>query len=65
MPYCTENVTLIDPGALQMAEGTRHRRDKGSHLFFVGEMQQFVYNGNHYFDLAMEKSMENIDVTAR
>ncbi|XP_060602155.1 neurexin-1-like isoform X2 [Ruditapes philippinarum] len=38
------------------------------HQWFVGAMQQFVYNGNHFFDMAREKDaeyIENIDFTAR
>ena len=38
------------------------------HQYFVGTMQQFVYNGNHFFDMARDKDaeyIENIDVTAR
>ncbi|XP_052769324.1 neurexin-1-like isoform X2 [Mya arenaria] len=36
-----------------------------SYTFFVGEMQQFVYNGNHFFDTALEKTVESIEVTSR
>lgn len=38
------------------------------HPWFVGAMQQFVYNGKHFFDMAREKereTIESIDVTAR
>ncbi|KAH3844655.1 hypothetical protein DPMN_086914 [Dreissena polymorpha] len=36
-----------------------------THNFFVGDMQQFIYNGNQFFDMAKEKSVESIEVTAR
>lgn len=36
-----------------------------AHPWFVGHMQQLVYNSNYYFDMAKENSMENIEITAR
>lgn len=35
------------------------------HPWFVGHMQQLVYNSKHYFDMAKENNIENIEVTAR
>jgi len=48
-------------------ELNRHQRDAPSydHPYFVGHMQQLVYNGNRYFDMAKEENVENIEVTAR
>jgi leucine-rich repeat transmembrane neuronal protein 1/2 len=34
------------------------------HTGFVGAMQLFVFNGNHFFDLAKSRKIENIEVTA-
>lgn len=35
------------------------------HAGFVGAMQQFIFNGNEFFELAKEGDIDNIKVTAR
>lgn len=32
---------------------------------FVGTMQQFVFNGNHFFEMAKSQDIQNIETTAR
>ncbi|XP_033734709.1 LOW QUALITY PROTEIN: neurexin-2-like [Pecten maximus] len=32
---------------------------------FVGNMQQFVFNGNHFFEMAKSQDIQNIETTAR
>ncbi|XP_053395317.1 neurexin-1-like isoform X3 [Mercenaria mercenaria] len=51
-----------------MSGGMQNDAPIRQHPWFVGAMQQFVYNGNHFFDMARETDgeyIENIDVTAR
>ncbi|XP_071159703.1 neurexin-1-like isoform X2 [Mytilus edulis] len=35
------------------------------HTGYIGAMQQFIFNNNHFFDLAKSRKMENIEVTAK
>ncbi|XP_060079524.1 neurexin-3-like [Ylistrum balloti] len=32
---------------------------------FIGSMQQFIFNGNHFFEMAKSQDIQNIETTAR
>lgn len=34
------------------------------HTGFIGDMQQFIFNNNHYFEMAKSQDIQNIKVTA-
>lgn len=46
-------------------EGLQSDSPIHQHPWFDGAMQQFIYNGNHFFDMAQDENAENIEVTAR
>ncbi|KAK3092743.1 hypothetical protein FSP39_006792 [Pinctada imbricata] len=61
-----ENHQPRDPQSLDLGQMSQDGNTMGRLTGFVGSMQQLVFNGNHYFEMADdEKTNKNIELTAR